>query len=181
MSSRQGLIKQILKLCLYIYIYIQVRNLELLKLRFGESNLHFCEVMVKDIADSKRINTYVHTKLAQEKEAVISWIDWIFLIYYSEMFITKNSPLVFFFYWLYWCVDGWHCSKMMHFFLRLIVDSKHWSWGHWSGVRCIHSLSCILANFQGRKTQTAGLCWKVIYTSPFEYFVICIKYEYWLM
>ncbi len=72
MSSRQGLIKQILKLCLYIYIYIQVRNLELLKLRFGESNLHFCEVMVKDIADSKRINTYVHTKLAQEKEAVIS-------------------------------------------------------------------------------------------------------------
>lgn len=49
---------------------MQVRNLELLKLRFGESNLHFCEVMVKDIADSKRINTYVHTKLAQEKAAV---------------------------------------------------------------------------------------------------------------
>lgn len=34
----------------------EIRYLELLKLRFGESHLHFCEVMLKDIADSKRIN-----------------------------------------------------------------------------------------------------------------------------
>lgn len=32
------------------------RYLELLKIRFGESQLHFCEVMLKDISDSKRIN-----------------------------------------------------------------------------------------------------------------------------
>lgn len=31
----------------------EVRNLELLKLRFGESNMHSCEIMLKDVSDSK--------------------------------------------------------------------------------------------------------------------------------
>ncbi|KAM7342596.1 anaphase promoting complex subunit morula isoform 2-T4 [Cochliomyia hominivorax] len=39
----------------------EIRNLELLKLRFGESLLHNCEVMLKDIADSKRINAQIHS------------------------------------------------------------------------------------------------------------------------
>lgn len=39
----------------------EIRNLELLKLRFGESLLHNCEVMLKDIADSKRINSHIHS------------------------------------------------------------------------------------------------------------------------
>ncbi|EIE27163.1 hypothetical protein COCSUDRAFT_55186 [Coccomyxa subellipsoidea C-169] len=34
----------------------EIRTLELLKLRFGEANLHNCEVMLKDVADSKRVN-----------------------------------------------------------------------------------------------------------------------------
>lgn len=38
---------------------LQVRNLELLKLRFGEEHMHQCEVMLKDIADSKRISTNI--------------------------------------------------------------------------------------------------------------------------
>ncbi|XP_041481445.1 anaphase-promoting complex subunit 2-like isoform X2 [Lytechinus variegatus] len=37
----------------------ELRNLELLKLRFGESQLHQCEVMLKDVADSKRCNAHV--------------------------------------------------------------------------------------------------------------------------
>lgn len=37
----------------------ELRNLELLKLRFGETMLHTCEVMLKDIGDSKRINANV--------------------------------------------------------------------------------------------------------------------------
>ncbi|XP_058836791.1 anaphase-promoting complex subunit 2 [Topomyia yanbarensis] len=37
----------------------ELRNLELLKLRFGETMLHSCEVMLKDIADSKRINAHI--------------------------------------------------------------------------------------------------------------------------
>ncbi|XP_055920169.1 anaphase-promoting complex subunit 2 [Eupeodes corollae] len=37
----------------------EIRNLELLKLRFGETLLHSCEVMLKDISDSKRINGHI--------------------------------------------------------------------------------------------------------------------------
>ncbi|XP_077299821.1 anaphase promoting complex subunit morula [Arctopsyche grandis] len=39
----------------------EIRYLELLKIRFGESQLHFCEVMLKDISDSKRINGLIET------------------------------------------------------------------------------------------------------------------------
>ncbi|KAJ8300297.1 hypothetical protein KUTeg_021816, partial [Tegillarca granosa] len=37
----------------------EIKYLELLKLRFGESQLHYCEVMLKDVADSKRLNSHV--------------------------------------------------------------------------------------------------------------------------
>ncbi|XP_067662241.1 anaphase-promoting complex subunit 2-like [Haliotis asinina] len=43
----------------------ELRYLELLKLRFGESQLHYCEVMLKDVADSKRINTRITEEKAQ--------------------------------------------------------------------------------------------------------------------
>jgi anaphase-promoting complex subunit 2 len=46
---------------------MQVRNIELLKLRFGENNLYFCEVMIKDIADSKRINSLIVSQLDKER------------------------------------------------------------------------------------------------------------------
>lgn len=39
----------------------EIRNLEFLKIRFGESELHNCEVMLKDVADSKRINTHLQS------------------------------------------------------------------------------------------------------------------------
>lgn len=34
----------------------EVTHLELLKLRFGETSLHYCEVMLRDIINSKRVN-----------------------------------------------------------------------------------------------------------------------------
>lgn len=37
----------------------EIKYLELLKIRFGETQLHFCEVMLKDISDSKRINSLI--------------------------------------------------------------------------------------------------------------------------
>ena len=59
--------------CLYVYASdhaccvittLQVYNLELLKLKFGETNLNFCEVMIKDVADSRRINASLHQTTA---------------------------------------------------------------------------------------------------------------------
>jgi anaphase-promoting complex subunit 2 len=41
----------------------EVHTLELLKLRFGELSMRNCEVMIKDIEDSKRANTIIHEAL----------------------------------------------------------------------------------------------------------------------
>jgi len=38
------------------------RNLEILKIRFGEAPLQVCEVMLKDMTDSKRIDQHVQTQ-----------------------------------------------------------------------------------------------------------------------
>lgn len=39
--------------------------MELLKLRFGDASLHSCEVMLKDVGDSKRLDAYVHNESAK--------------------------------------------------------------------------------------------------------------------
>ena len=51
----------------------ELRYLELLKLRFGDSQLHYCEVMLKDIAESKRINQHIKQDVDYfEKEVPMS-------------------------------------------------------------------------------------------------------------
>jgi anaphase-promoting complex subunit 2 len=63
----------------------EVHNLELLKLRFGEASMRQCEVMIKDIDDSKRIQTNIHSTLAARPDepaaavvdaAIVSHIFW---------------------------------------------------------------------------------------------------------
>ncbi|KAG0263544.1 Anaphase-promoting complex subunit 2 [Mortierella polycephala] len=39
----------------------EIRQLELLKLRFGDTDLHDCEVMLADVAESKRVNANIHS------------------------------------------------------------------------------------------------------------------------
>ncbi|CAK9787026.1 unnamed protein product [Cutaneotrichosporon oleaginosum] len=41
----------------------EVRTIELLKVRFGEEALHVCDVMLKDMSDSKRINDHIHGEI----------------------------------------------------------------------------------------------------------------------
>lgn len=40
----------------------EVRTIELLKLRFGETAMQGCDVMLKDIADSKRVDTHIRSE-----------------------------------------------------------------------------------------------------------------------
>ena len=40
--------------------------MELLKRRFGENHLHYCDIMLKDIQDSHRINRHVKTELSKD-------------------------------------------------------------------------------------------------------------------
>ncbi|KAI2664220.1 Anaphase-promoting complex subunit 2 [Labeo rohita] len=52
----------------------EIRNVELLKLRFGESHMHYCEVMLKDVADSRRINTNIReedSRLPVEEQSTL--------------------------------------------------------------------------------------------------------------
>ncbi|KAK5855782.1 hypothetical protein PBY51_007424 [Eleginops maclovinus] len=49
----------------------EIRNVELLKLRFGDSHMHYCEVMLKDMADSRRINSNIReeeSRLSEEEQ-----------------------------------------------------------------------------------------------------------------
>lgn len=41
-------------------ISTQIEVLELLKVRFGEANLQACEVMLRDIMDSRRVDAFIH-------------------------------------------------------------------------------------------------------------------------
>jgi len=59
----------------YICVF-QVRNLELLKLRFGDENLNHCDVMIKDVADSKRINARIMDDLKKDEVILYLLILW---------------------------------------------------------------------------------------------------------
>nr|XP_057905499.1 anaphase-promoting complex subunit 2 [Doryrhamphus excisus] len=58
----------------------EIRNVELLKLRFGESHMHYCEVMLKDMADSRRINSNIGEEdLRLGEEPASSWLSAIIM------------------------------------------------------------------------------------------------------
>lgn len=46
----------------------EIRHLEFLKIRFGDGELHNCEVMLKDVADSKRVNAHIQSLVEQEQQ-----------------------------------------------------------------------------------------------------------------
>ena len=49
----------------------QIRNIEILKLKFGENTLHSCEVMLKDVADSKRIDQNIRSQIEVGKGTLV--------------------------------------------------------------------------------------------------------------
>ncbi|KAK1939949.1 Anaphase-promoting complex subunit 2 [Phytophthora citrophthora] len=52
-----------------------VQTLELLKLRFGEDSLHQCEIMVRDIEDSKRLNLNVQSTIKNPDGTASAAVD----------------------------------------------------------------------------------------------------------
>ena len=74
----------------YIYIFLQLRYLELLKLRFGESHLHFCEIMLKDVADSRRINSHIQASAKNADNKKVFGAD--LLNFFNSQDLTVNSP-----------------------------------------------------------------------------------------
>ena len=74
----------------YIYFFLQLRYLELLKLRFGESHLHFCEIMLKDVADSRRINSHIQASAKNADNKKVFGVD--LLNFFNSQDLTVNSP-----------------------------------------------------------------------------------------
>lgn len=58
----------------FLFFSLQLRYLELLKLRFGESHLHFCEIMLKDVADSRRINSHIQASAAKNENTKVQYM-----------------------------------------------------------------------------------------------------------
>lgn len=44
-----------------IVLFSQIMEIEKLKLRFGDAALHVCDIMLKDLSDSKRTNNRVQS------------------------------------------------------------------------------------------------------------------------
>jgi hypothetical protein len=40
----------------------ETRNIEMIKTRFGEANIQSCDVMLKDIIESKRVDRLIHNR-----------------------------------------------------------------------------------------------------------------------
>lgn len=56
-------------------VVTEIKDLEMLKKRFGEANLHKCEVMIQDVLSSKRINGFVHEHKSKEKFLKLDTLD----------------------------------------------------------------------------------------------------------
>lgn len=83
------------KICLILstqymfFFFLQLRYLELLKLRFGESHLHFCEIMLKDVADSRRINSHIQASAKNADNKKVFGAD--LLNFFNSQDLTVNQ------------------------------------------------------------------------------------------
>lgn len=68
----------------------ELTNIELLKIRFGEDCLHACEVMLKDVQDSKRTNTAIHAALG--KEGKVDAVDMVLVSEHYWPSLSREGP-----------------------------------------------------------------------------------------
>lgn len=97
----------------------EIRNLELLKLRFDESMLHTCQVMLKDITDSKRINAHIQTTIEFSPEnGIVDYflfqVDFTAKPHHIQKIIGQTILIAFFF-----LVESFLLSS-------LILSSQFW-------------------------------------------------------
>ena len=63
-------------------VALEIKDLEMLKKRFGEANLHKCEVMIQDVLSSKRINGFVHEASQSSTFLNLSTLDFLIISSY---------------------------------------------------------------------------------------------------
>ncbi|OJD37925.1 anaphase-promoting complex subunit [Diplodia corticola] len=77
----------------------EIRLLELFKLRLGDSNLQACEVMLKDVLESKRMNKQIHHILKQQSDV------------YRDTPTELNSQILSSFFWPSLREDDFHLPE----------------------------------------------------------------------
>ena len=71
----------------------EMATLELLKIRFGEDPLHACEVMLRDLDESRRVNVAVH-KGPDNGPAAPAWVDFLIMsVHYWPALAAGSSEL----------------------------------------------------------------------------------------
>jgi anaphase-promoting complex subunit 2 len=70
----------------------QRRNIEILKIRFGEAALQVCEVMLKDMTDSRRVDEHVQAQNSVRFSSPSFAIIELFFLLPSLFFIQPSSP-----------------------------------------------------------------------------------------
>jgi anaphase-promoting complex subunit 2 len=63
-------------------VVTEIKDLEMLKKRFGEANLHKCEVMIQDVLSSKRINSIIHEKDSKKLFLPLKQLDFLIISSY---------------------------------------------------------------------------------------------------
>ncbi|OMJ69256.1 hypothetical protein SteCoe_33071 [Stentor coeruleus] len=63
-------------------VVTEIKDLEMLKKRFGEANLHKCEVMIQDVLSSKRINGFIHEHKSKDKFLKLGSLDFLIISSY---------------------------------------------------------------------------------------------------
>lgn len=78
-------------------IVVQLMSIELLKMKFGERQLHDLDVMAKDMAESKRINTLVRREIRNSDSFGYNFnmnvISRLFWPRFSNSFIESPSQI----------------------------------------------------------------------------------------
>lgn len=71
----------------------QTKNLETLKTRFGEQALQGCEVMLKDLQDSKQLDASVHARMPVSQKIAFDDMERVCLTHACDPFSLQNVPL----------------------------------------------------------------------------------------
>ena len=74
-------------------VNVEIKDLEMLKKRFGEGNLHKCEVMIQDVLSSKRINGFIHEEV--KSKSFLSLKNLNFLIISSYFWPIEENEFKF--------------------------------------------------------------------------------------
>ena len=72
------------------HIEDEIKNIELMKMRFGETQMQTSNIIVKDVKESKRVDMNVHSMLKQNLKSDLLTIENIHPLFLSKTYWPVN-------------------------------------------------------------------------------------------